>query len=167
MDPIDISAFLRGAVQALQNAHDNLPNPHNDLQVRNNVIALVIRLQEASQACSGARVKAIPLRNVASLYAFKILCQECTILDSDIRFAHFLPIFLDAIDGLGKFAYGRGGQDNLRAHTCDVVRSAASLTPPRVLHKSSAFGILHGGAGALQPALTGSNSSLHDSTTCS
>ena len=156
-DTQNLSAFIREASQALHAAYDNLPDRRYDVQVQNHVTALVNRLQQAyAQALTDARDKSIPLKNVASIYAFEILCQECTTVDSETRFTQFLPIFLDAFDGLAEFAYSRRGQINLLNHTRSIERSTSSITPSRVLHKTSAFGVLLGGEGTLQPVLSGS-----------
>jgi hypothetical protein len=153
----NLSAFLSDAAQALQTAHDNRPAQDYDEKVQQAVIALVNRLQTAdAQARTDASVQSIPLRNVVLRYAFEILCQECTIGNPETRFMQFLSIILDALDDLADFAYSRQGQINLRLHTESINRIAASLTLPHVLHKSSAFGVLHGGEDILQPVLSGS-----------
>jgi hypothetical protein len=157
MDPRNFAAFLRHASQALQAAHGNPPDHYYDLQVQNSVTALVNRLQIANAQAIDARDQCIPLRNVASQYAFEILCQECTTVDSASRFEMFLPIFLDALDALAEFAYSPQGVVNLLSHTQSLERSASSLTLSPATHKSSAFGVLQGGEGVTQPPFSGSD----------
>ena len=173
-----ISARLTTASRALQTSFANPPDADQDCQVRLAIIALLKELQQLSVYEAEARIHAVRrdyetnpdathdsvMKKNTAQAAFDILIQECTNLAFHNRFFRILPIVCNAMNNMLLFAYSSSGRMSLNSHIQEYMQSTWALRPNHVVHRSSAFRVLVGGRGPLEPSLHGSAPVLHLAT---
>ena len=156
---METAHLLRKAALALLVVCQNSPQHTN---VSSAILELLTHLQKLAKEAAAPNTKGL-LAQAASNAAFRILSNVCTMTltrtpsrtRTHEKFDELCPAILDAMDAFADSAYSRNDRRNLHAHVEFLETRAHSfmpLNPLKSTDRSSAFGVLHGGHGAIHPS---------------